>query len=103
MTLLPWTAPVSEQARMLSSLRLADGRTRQEVSQLIGVHPRTLGRWQSRLHREGEAGLSDRPRSGRPPKLTATQAEQVLSWIEDRSPRDFGFVTQRWTAPRLAA
>jgi transposase len=103
MTLLPWTAPVAEQVRILALLRLSEGWTRQEVAQFLGVHPRTLRRWQSRLRREGEAGLSDRPRSGRPPKLSAAQAEQVLGWVEGRSPRDFGFVTERWTAPRLAA
>jgi transposase len=103
MILLPRTAPVSEQVRMLALLRLAEGWSRQEVGQFIGVHSRTLQRWQSRVHREGEMGLSDRPRSGRPPKLSAAQAEQVLGWVEDRSPRDFGFITERWTAPRLAA
>ena len=102
MMLLPWTAPVSEQVRMLALLRLADGWTRQEVAQFIGVHPRTLRRWHSRVRREGEVGLCDRPRSGRPPKLSAARVEQVLGWVEDRSPRDFGFITERWTAPRLA-
>ena len=88
---------------MLALLRLAEGWPRQDFAQFIGVHPRSLQRWQSRLRREGEMGLCDHPRSGRPPKLSAAQAEQVLCWIEDRSPRDFGFITERWTAPRLAA
>jgi transposase len=78
MTLLPWTAPVTEQVRMLAVLRLADGWTQEEVGQFLGVHPRTVRRWRSRLRREGESGLCDRPRSGRPPKLPAAQAEQVL-------------------------
>jgi transposase len=101
MMLLPWTAPIAEQVRMLAVLRLAQGWSQEEVSEFLDVHPRTLRRWKRRLHLEGEAGLCNRPRSGRPPKLSAAQSEQVLCWVEE-NPRVFGFVTQRWTAPRLA-
>jgi transposase len=102
MTLLPWTAPIAEQVRILALLRWSQGWTQEEVAEFLGVHPRTVRRWRRRLRREGETGLSNRRRSGRPPKLSAAQTEQVLCWIE-HNPRDFGFVTQRWTAPRLAA
>ena len=101
MMLLPWTAPIAEQVRILALLRLSEGWMQEEVAGFLGVHPRTVRRWQHRLRREGEAGLCNRPRSGRPPKLSAAQSEQVLCWIE-KSPREFGFVTERWTAPRLA-
>lgn len=101
MTLLPWTAPIAEQVRMLALLRLSQGWAEEVVAEFLGVHRRTVRRWRHRLRREGEAGLCNRPRSGRPPKLSAAQTEQVLGWIE-ANPRDFGFVTQRWTAPRLA-
>jgi transposase len=33
--------------------------------------------------------------------LTAEQASQVLMWL-DQSPTQFGFPTERWTAPRVA-
>jgi transposase len=102
MTLLPRTAPFAEQVRILALLRWSQGWTQEEVAEFVGVHPRTVRRWRGRLRREGESGLSNRPRSGRPPKLSAAQTEQVLGWVE-QNPRDFGFVTQRWTAPRLTA
>lgn len=86
---------------MLALLRLSQGWSQEEVAEFLGVHRRTVWRWQQRLHREGEAGLCDRRRSGRPPKLSEAQTEKVLCWVEE-SPRDFGFVTERWTAPRLA-
>jgi len=102
MTLLPWTAPIAEQVRILALLRCSQGWSREEVADFLGVHPRTIRRWKTRLRCEGEAGLSNRHRCGRPPKLSAAQTEQVLDWI-DQSPQDFGFITERWTAPRLAA
>jgi transposase len=102
MTLLPWTAPIAERVRILALLRCSQGWSSRGVAEFLGIHPRTVRRWKTRLRREGEAGLSNRPRSGRPPKLSATQTEQVLGWIE-QTPKDFGFTTERWTAPRLAA
>jgi transposase len=101
MTLLPWTAPIAEQVRLLALLRCSQGWTPEEAAEFLGVHPRTVRRWKTRLRLEGEAGLCDRPRCGRPSKFSAAQVEQVLGWI-DSSPRDFGFITERWTAPRLA-
>src|SRR5438093_4581721 len=102
MTILPWTAQVSEQVRLLAMLRLAEGWSQQEVADFVGVSRRSVRRWQKSLREEGEAGLRTRPRPGRPPKLQAEQAEQVLSWL-DRSACDFGFPTERWTAPRLVS
>jgi transposase len=98
----PWTAQVSEQVRLLAMLRLADGWSQQEVAEFAGVSKRSVRRWRRRLRDDPEAGLLNRPRSGRPPKLDLEQTEQVLSWL-DRSACDFGFATDRWTAPRLAS
>jgi transposase len=100
MLALPRTAQMLEQVRLLAMLRLADGWSQQEVAQFLGVSVRTVRRWRRRFRREGEAGLAPKPGRGRPPKLSDAQAEQVLSWVE-RSPCEFGFATERWTAPRL--
>src|SRR6476619_5639078 len=102
MTTLPWTASVSEQVRLLAMLRLADGWSRQEVCEFLGVSRRSVTRWRRNLREGGEAGLLTKPRSGRPCKLDDAQAAQVLAWL-GRSARDFGFATDRWTAPRVAA
>jgi transposase len=101
MLTLPRTAPVPEQVRLLALLRLAEGLTQQDVAEFLGISTRSICRWQSRLRDHGQAGLLDRSRSGRPPKLDAKQVEQVLSWL-DRSACEFGFATERWTAPRVA-
>ncbi len=103
MTTLPRTATASEQIRLLAVLRLDDGWSRQDVCEFFGVSARSLNRWcKNRRDGGGDAGLLTRPRSGRPPKLDDGQAEQVLACLE-RSACDFGFATDRWTAPRVAA
>jgi transposase len=83
-------------------LRLAEGWSPQDVCEFLGVSGRSLRRWSARLRDDGAAGLLTRPRCGRPPKLGDRQARQVLSWLGS-SACDFGFATERWTAPRVAA
>ena len=46
MTVLPWTAQVSEQVRLLAMLRLADGWSQQDVADFLGISRRSVRRWQ---------------------------------------------------------
>jgi transposase len=87
---------------LLAVLRLAEGWSQQEVAEFLGVTTRSVRRWWHEFRRCGQAGLAAKPGRGRPPKLDELQAREILSWL-DRSPREFGFVTERWTAPRLAS
>jgi putative transposase len=71
------------------------------VAELLGVSLRTVQRWWRAWRDDGAAAFAMRAGRGRPPKLSSVQADQVLSWLA-RSPGDFGFDTQRWTAVRVA-
>jgi len=50
---------------------------------------------------KGMTGLRAHNPTGRPPKLSAAQEREVLRWFR-RSPTEFGFPTELWTAPRVA-
>jgi transposase len=71
------------------------------VADFLGVSVRSVQRWAQARACLGESGLAARPHRGRPPKLDDEQAAMVLLWL-DHSPCEFGFVTQRWTARRVA-
>ena len=102
MTTLPRTAHGSEQLRLLAMFRLAEGWSQQFVADFLGVSRRSIGRWRKRFRDGGEAGLETKPRCGRRATLDPEQVELVLSWL-DRSACEFGFATDRWTAPRVAS
>lgn len=97
----PHSAEVLEQMRRLAMLRLEEGYSQAEVAEFLDVSPRTIRRWWRAWQSEGEASLPPGPRSGRPAKLTARQTERVLGWL-DRHATEFQFLTERWTAVRLA-
>ncbi len=50
-------------------LLAADGLANVEVARLVGVSLPTVGLWRARYAGSGLAGLTDRPRSGRPRRL----------------------------------
>jgi transposase len=81
---------------------MLDGGTPEEVADILEVNESSVWRWRKRLEEEGPSGLLTKPGQGRPPKLSDVQARQVLRWL-DKSPCDFGFATERWTAPRVAS
>lgn len=91
-----------EALRHLAIQGLQEGYEVAEVAELLDVAPCSVRRWRQAHRLHGDAGLAAVPQPGRPARLTAAQQAQVLQWTQ-RDPRDFGLVTERWTAPRLAA
>jgi transposase len=89
-----------ERRRRLAVARVRSDYTQQEVADFFGVRPRSVQRWMRAYREHGMAGLKAKPPPGRPPKLSIAQERQVLRWFR-RSPREFGFPTELWSAPRV--
>jgi transposase len=56
-------------ARLVALANALDGMSRAEAARLAGMTGQTLRDWVHRYNAGGVAGLADRPRSGRPPRL----------------------------------
>ncbi|MCB9743344.1 MAG: helix-turn-helix domain-containing protein [Alphaproteobacteria bacterium] len=116
------TAPAALVERCRLVLLASEGRSIISVADEVGVDRQRVrrwwGRWAEEIHAhllEVEAvsddpgvleaalveSLSDRPRSGAPPKYTEEQAERVRA-MACRSPSEFGLPHSQWTLPLLA-
>lgn len=60
------TATRREVFRAQVVLLAAEGLRNDEIAERLGTARETVSRWRKRYFEEGEAGLRDRPRSGRP-------------------------------------
>jgi transposase len=103
--LMPRKALPAEGVRLLAVRLVLEGEAADEVALRLNVSERSVWRWLGRWRRRGRLGdgaLAVRPGRGRPPKLDPSQAARVLRWLDGRA-TDFGFVTDRWTAPRVAS
>ena len=98
----PWTADAPACLRRLAVERVDEGYTQVEVADAFGVSCRSIRRWVAADRDGGTDALLTKARPGRPPKLSEKRAAQLLLWLQERSPCDFGFPTERWTAPRVA-
>jgi transposase len=90
-----------ERRRRLAVKRVRSGYTQQAVADFLGVHLRSVERWMQTYREHGRKGLKAKPATGRPPTLSSEQEREVLRWFR-KSPREFGFATELWTAPRVA-
>jgi transposase len=77
-------------------LLVAQGRAVAEVARLFQTAAHCVRAWRSRFLSQGRAGLVDRSRCGRPPKLDAC-ARAVLEEALDRGPQAYGLPMTIWS------
>jgi transposase len=88
-----------EHERLAMIRAVADGATIPRAAAALGHHPQTVRKFVARFRAEGVAGLADRPRAGRPPRLT----EADLAALEARLDADAATGARTWTARQMAA
>src|SRR5262245_15650514 len=77
------------------------GQRLQTVSDTLSLTYSALRKWVYRFASQGTQGLVDRPRSGRPPKMTC-ELEQHLNRLVDQDPLQHGSVSSQWSCQELA-
>jgi transposase len=77
------------------------GQLLQTVSDTLHFTYSALRKWVHRFATEGTRGLVDRPRSGRPPKITCA-LEQHLNRLVDQDPLEHGSLYSQWSCRELA-
>jgi transposase len=68
-----------------------------DVAAAFGVHERTLYHWLARHASGGQAALHTRPRSGRPPKVTAQEMAWIGRTVQEKSPQQMKLPYALWT------
>ena len=77
------------------------GQRLQTVSDALSFTYSALRKWVNRFASQGVQGLVDRPRSGRPPKITC-ELEQHLNRLVDQDPLQHGSLYSQWSCRALA-
>ena len=77
------------------------GQRIQNVSDGLQFTYAALRKWVHRFANHGMQGLVDRPRSGRPPKVTC-ELEQHLNRLVDQDPLEHGSLHSPWSCRELA-
>src|SRR3954465_14345584 len=88
--------------RMLALALVLEGSSREDAARAAGMDRQTLRGAAHRHNAEGLAGLRDRPRSGRKPRLTAEQEAELVTAVE-RGPDPDRDGVVRWRRGGLRA
>ena len=88
--------------RMLALALVLEGSSREEAARHAGMDRQTLRDWVHRYNEEGLAGLHDRPRPGRKPRLTPEQEAELATAVE-RGPDPDRDGVVRWRRVDLQA
>jgi transposase len=67
--------------RMLAIAHVLDGASRTDAARLCGMDRQTLRDWVHRYNVHGIEGLTDAPRTGRPPSLSKEQAGEIRAMV----------------------
>lgn len=79
----------------------ARGYSNATIARRQGVTVDTVRRWRNRYAEEGMAGLTDRRRSGRPPRFSPVQIAEVKA-LACQLPAETGTPLSKWSCPELA-
>jgi transposase len=95
------TADADLRSRCQMILLSAQGHTTVQIAEFTFFDQDTVLFWFDRYEAEGLSGLYDRPRSGRPPKMTGSSRDD-LRQAADQDPREMGYPFSVWTCHDLA-
>ena len=79
---------------------LAWGASLAEASEWVGLHYTNAHLWGKRFWQSGVAGLSDRPKAGRPRQYDDKATTEILKAAAAR-PKDLGLKFTTWSLPKL--
>jgi transposase len=97
----PGSAAELERRRVLAVTRVLEGHGQQEVAEFLGVSKGSVSGWVKAQRDHGWQALAAKPHPGRPRTLSPAEERDVLAWFS-RSPTEFGFANELWTAARVA-
>jgi transposase len=72
----------AQARRMLAIALVMEGADRTTAARSCGMERQTLRDWVHRYNAEGVAGLVDRPRPGRPPRLSGAELDALVEIVE---------------------
>ncbi|KZN23368.1 hypothetical protein A4G99_15250 [Haladaptatus sp. R4] len=85
--------------RIMVAIAYKQGVSQTELADWYGLSRKTVYNWLQRFEEEPiRSAASDKPRSGRPPKLGGEDRDELLRLLRD-SPKAAGYDAEEWNIP----
>lgn len=86
--------------RLLACIMRKKGRSIKEIAEELGIPYTTMHRWLAKIAKKGLDAIYDKPKPGRPCRLTTRRLRKVYRIVSE-DPQKHGFQGGAWTARRL--
>lgn len=90
-----------EERRKRAVTFLAQKLSLHEIARRLGCHASSVLRWRDAVQNGGNAALTAKPASGRPPRLTSKQKARLVRLLT-KGAMAHGYRTELWTTQRIA-
>jgi transposase len=103
--LAAWTRKGTTERRIVERARIvleaATGKTTKEIASQMRMRPATVSKWRTRFGEARLAGLSDSPRSGKPPTYGEDTTRRILALLDEPPPDGYASWNGRLVAKAL--
>lgn len=89
---------ILERAQIVLQAHLGAGNS--EIAQVLGLSRQMVVTWRARFAAGGVPALADRPRSGRPPRISALTRHKIVA-MACKQPTEFGIPRSQWSIASL--
>ncbi|KAA6311088.1 hypothetical protein EZS27_037719, partial [termite gut metagenome] len=89
-------ATYSQVIRLYAVYQIAQGKKAEEVEAFYQISHKSVCNRVHRYNAEGLSGLVDRPRKGRPSRLSASEQEMIKQAVLN-TPEQYGYHSATWT------
>ena len=83
--------------RLMACRRISKDETVTEVMKSSGYCRTTYYKWRKTYRRKGESGIQRKKGSGSKPLVAHKHYTRIISWINGKDPRDYGYASGLWT------
>lgn len=90
-------------SRIMALIQIKKGLSSRKLEELYYKSHSRFCVWVRNFNKDGVAGLKDKTKSGRKPKLDHAQMEALKCVLANNRPDEFGFNSATWSGPLIGA
>ena len=87
--------------RLYTVYQVSKGQSTRKLEELCNSSFKQICNWVHRFEQEGLKGLKDKPKSGKPSRLSSEQKKELKMVLHNNKPSEFGYNKTTWTGPLL--
>ena len=87
--------------KLYAIYQVSKGQATRKLEELYNTSFKQICNWVHRFEEDGLTGLKDKPKSGKPSRLSSEQKDEIKMILQNKKPSEYGYNTGTWNGPIL--